>query len=117
MEGDRVELALVQVDHWQLVGLVRGSQRSSQGKLEFVPEPLSWGSDIGTGIDRTGVIFLEVRTVGERLETHKEIRYDNTVPYQYKKLSSTLSVELNTPRHLGQGKNQTQATSAAGNQK
>lgn len=81
MESDGVELALVQVDHWQLIVLVRGSQRSSQGKLELVPEPLGWGSGIGTGIDRTGVVFLEGIAVRECLETCKEISLENTVPY------------------------------------
>lgn len=107
MKGDRVELALVQVDHRQLVGLVRGSQRSSQGKLELVPESLGWGSDIGIGIDRTGV------TVGKRLKTHKEVSLEKTVLYQNKKLSMT----INTPQDLGQGKNRTLATSAAGSRK
>lgn len=80
MQCDWVKLALVQVDHWQLIGLVRGSQRSSEGKLELIPEPLSWGSGIGTRIDWTGVIFLEVVTVGKRLETHVEISLGGAVP-------------------------------------
>lgn len=116
MKSDGVELALVQVDHWQLVGLVRGSQRSSQGKLELVPEPLGWGSGIGTRINRTGV-FLEGVVVRERLETHKKISLKKTVPYQTQTLSPKLPMTLNTPQDLGQGKNRTLATSAAGSQK
>lgn len=46
MESDGVELALVQVDRRQLVGLVRGSQWTPQGKLELVPEPLGWGAGV-----------------------------------------------------------------------
>lgn len=80
MESDGVELALVQVDHRQLVDLVRRGQRSAQGKLELVPEPLRWGAGVGTGVDRTGVIFLEGIAVRERLETHKEIRLEKTGP-------------------------------------
>lgn len=40
LESDGVKLALVQVDHGQLTGLVRRSQRSSKGKLELTPESL-----------------------------------------------------------------------------
>lgn len=79
VEGDGVELALIQVDHWQLVGLVRGSQRSSQGKLELVPEPLSWGAGVGTRVDWTGVIFLERIAIRERLEAHKEVCLEKTL--------------------------------------
>lgn len=117
MQSDWVKLALVQVHHWQLIGLVSGSQRGSQGKLELVPEPFSWGSSIGTRIDRTGVIFLEGITVGERLKTHMEISLEKTVPYQTTIFCQTLSMTLNTPQDVGQGKNRTRATSAAASQK
>lgn len=63
------------------------------------------------------MIFLEGITVRKRLETHKEISLEKAVPYQTEKLPPTLSMILNTPQDLGQGRNQTRATSAAGSQK
>lgn len=116
MESDGVELALVQVDRRQLVGLVRGSQRTPQGKLELVPEPLGWGAGVGTGVDRTGVLFLEGIAIGERLETHKAICLEKTGP-RLEYCLSLLLMTLNTPQDLGQGKNRTRATSAAGSRR
>lgn len=73
MESDGVKLALVQVDHRQLVGLVRGSQRSSQGELELIPEPLCRGAGIGARVDRAGLILRKGIAVGKWLKTHKEM--------------------------------------------
>lgn len=73
MESDGVKLALVQVDHRQLVGFVRGSQGSSQGELELIPEPLCWRSGVGARIDRAGLILWKGTAVGKWLKTHKEM--------------------------------------------
>lgn len=68
MESDGVKLSLVQVDHGQLIGLIRRSQGSSQGELEIVPESLRGGTGIGAGVDRAGVVLGEVIAVGESLK-------------------------------------------------
>lgn len=76
VESDGVELALVQVDHGQLIGLVRWSQGSSQGKLELIPKPLWWGAGVGARVDRAGLLLRKGVAVGKclkRTKTHKEI--------------------------------------------
>lgn len=71
VESNRVELALVQVDHGQLVGLVRRSQGSSEGKLELIPESLWWGAGVGAGVDRAGLVLGEGIAVGKSLKSTK----------------------------------------------
>lgn len=71
VEDDGVELTLVQVDHGQLIGLVRRRHRSSKGKLELTPEPLRWGASVGSRVDGTGLLLGEGITVGKRLKIHK----------------------------------------------
>lgn len=76
LESDGVELALVQVDHGQLTGLVRRSQGSSQGKLELTPESLRWGAGVGARVDWAGLLLREGIAVGEILKTtttHEDI--------------------------------------------
>lgn len=71
LEGDGVELSLVQVDHGQLAGLVWGSWGSSQGELELTPESLCWGGGVGAGVVRAGVIIREGIAVGKSLTPKK----------------------------------------------
>ena len=68
MESDGVKLALVQVDHGQLIGLVRRSHGSSQGELELVPESLWRGAGVGARVDRARVVLREGVAVGESLK-------------------------------------------------
>lgn len=72
LESDGVELSLVQVDHGQLAGLVRGSWGRSQGELELIPESLSWGSCVGARVVRAGVIIREGIAVGKSLTQKQE---------------------------------------------
>lgn len=67
LESDGVELSLVQVDHGQLTGLVRGSRGSSQGKLEVVPESLWRGAGVGAGVDGAVLFLREGIAVGKSL--------------------------------------------------
>lgn len=68
LESDGVELALVQVDHGKLTGLVRRSQGSSQGKLELIPESLWWGASVGARVDRARLVLREGIAVGKSLK-------------------------------------------------
>lgn len=72
MKSDGVELALVQVDHWQLVGFVRRSQGSSQAKLELTPESLWRGTSVGGRVDWAGLIIREGIAVGKSLKSTKK---------------------------------------------
>lgn len=67
LEGDGVELALVQIDHGQLSGFVRCSRGSSQWKLEFTPESLWWGIGVGAWVDGAGLLLIEGVAVGKSL--------------------------------------------------
>ena len=71
MQSDGVELALVQVDQGQLVGLVRGSQWGSQGKLELCPESLQWGVRVRAGVDRAGLLLWKGVAVVKSLRCTK----------------------------------------------
>lgn len=71
LQGDRVELALVQVDHGQLAGLVGRRQRSSKGELELIPESLRWGAGVRVGVDRAVLVFREGVAIGQSLESTK----------------------------------------------
>lgn len=70
IQSDGVELALVQVDHRQLIGLVRRGHWGSQGKLKLIPEPLWWGASVGAGVDWAGLLLRERVAVWKSLETH-----------------------------------------------
>lgn len=71
LESDGVELALVQVDHGQLTGLVRSSQRGSQGELELIPESLWWGAGVGARVHGAGLVLGEGIAVGKSLKSAK----------------------------------------------
>ncbi|TNN53458.1 hypothetical protein EYF80_036368 [Liparis tanakae] len=66
LQRDGVELAFVQVHHGQLAGLVGGGQRSAQGELELVPEPLCRRrGGIGARVHRAGLVVGEGVAVSE----------------------------------------------------
>lgn len=71
LQSDGVELAFVQVNHGQLTGLVGRSHRSSQGKLELIPESLWWRAGVGARVDRAGLVIREGIAIGKSLKFTK----------------------------------------------
>lgn len=74
LESDGVELALVQVDHGQLIGLICRSKGSSQGKLKVTPESLWWGAGVGARVHRAGLVLGKGIAVGKGLKSTKSHR-------------------------------------------
>lgn len=107
LEGDRVELALVQVDHGQLVGFVRCCRGSSQWKLELTPDSLWWRIGVGAWVDGAGLVLGEGVTVGKILTYTQRFVIEgkrgsvmnqmHMKPFSYFKwLSAYLSARVNT---------------------
>lgn len=114
VECDGVKLALVQIHHRQLTGLVNRSCGSAEGKLEVAPGSLRRGAGVGAGVDWAGMVFREGITVGKRLTATQG--YALVKGKEEARGETLLSLKLLTvslPRRWGRGKRCPLATFAA----
>ena len=118
LQGDGVELSLVQVHHGQLVGFVTGSRGSSQGKLELVSESLGRrGAGVGAGVDGAGGVLGEGVAVGKSLGKHARMCISKGKHGRGQKSANFLTMTQCSPRCCGRGKLRSRATSAAGSRR